>query len=387
MTPNTGQLSLSGSEPSLPALIVPPPPLSAELPEPAVPMLQIPALLPALLPGAPLLPDGPAPLHQPPTGPRPIAREHTIDTFTDVPRHYCGKMDQICQYCGARYFKLEQNTKKQYTACCSNGQVRLPDISPPTPAVEELLLGISPRSKNINKRTINTACAMASVTMEHSTFSAGTPSLLIHGNVYHNLGPLTPAGTPPTFLQVYFHDGLPAAAAPVAITEKETTFINLLRTELQQNNAYLLHMHNAIQPVLPANDSIATAQRFSIQISDKPLDGEHRGIYNKPTAAEIACIIQGTETDLGPTQRSIIVKSHGDQIQRIKSNHTAYDPLSYPLTHVHGDKGWTFDIMKHKVQPDGSFLIGTKPVSPSDFYAYRLQIRDPVYLPDTVGQK
>ena len=61
---------------------------------------------------------------------------------------------------------------------------------------------------------------------------------MIHGSIYHNLGALTPAGTPPTFLQVYFHDGL---QLPVATTEKETILISLLRAELQEHNAYLLH--------------------------------------------------------------------------------------------------------------------------------------------------
>ena len=262
--------------------------------------------------------------------------------------------------------------------------MKIPHVSPPSPAAEEILLGTSARTRGINRRTINTNCAMASISMEHHHFNPGIPSLLIHGSIYHNLGPLTPAGTPPTFLQVFFHDGV---QVPVGATGRDIILINLLRADLQQHNAYLLHMNAAIQPVLPENGTIATAPKFTIQISDKPLNGEHPGIYNKPTVAEVACIIEGSEGDVGPTQRSIVINSQEGQICHIRSNHTAYDPLSYPLTHVNGDKGWTFDIMQQKLQPDGSFIMGTKPVSPCDFYCYRLQIRDPVYLPDSEGPK
>ena len=110
--------------------------------------------------------------------------------------------------------------------------------------------------------------------MEHHNFTPGIPSLLIHGSIYHNLGPLTPAGTPPTFLQVYFHDGV---QNPVGATGRDPVLINLLTADLQQHNAYLLHMNAAIRPVLRENGTIATAPKFTIQISDKPLDGQHAG--------------------------------------------------------------------------------------------------------------
>ena len=130
----------------------------------------------------------------------------------------------------------------------------------------------------------------------------------------------------------------------------------------------------------------ATVPKFTIQISDQPLHGEHPGIYNRPTVAEIACIIAGSD-GVGPTHRSIVINSQDGNVHHIKSNHTAYDHLSYPLTNPHGDKGWTFDVLQRKLQPDGFFVIGTKPVSPCDFYSYRLQIRDPVFLADGVGPK
>ena len=209
--------------PAIPVQTPPPPVLP---PPPIPPLIQPPEAPPVPVPAAPLQP-------------RPIAREHTIDTFTDIPQHYCGPMNQICVYCGARFFQLERNTNGKYTACCNNGKVNIPTVSSPTPAAEEILLGISARSRGINRRTVNTACAMASISMENHTFSPGIPSLLIHGGIYHNLGALTPAGTPPTFLQVYFHDGL---QLPVATTEKETILISLLRAELQEHNAYLLHI-------------------------------------------------------------------------------------------------------------------------------------------------
>ena len=86
-------------------------------------------------------------------------------------------MNQICEYCGARFFALEKNTKKKYTNCCNSGKVNIPPMSPPTPVAEEILLGMTPRTRGINKRSVNTACAMASISMEAHAFSPGIPSL------------------------------------------------------------------------------------------------------------------------------------------------------------------------------------------------------------------
>jgi hypothetical protein len=64
-----------------------------------------------------------------------VACSKTLAEFNETLHHdhYLGRLDNICGHCGAFYFKTEATTKKQYTVCCSNGQVRLPPF-PGAPA-------------------------------------------------------------------------------------------------------------------------------------------------------------------------------------------------------------------------------------------------------------
>ena len=63
---------------------------------------------------------------------------------------------------------------------------------------------------------------------------------------------------------------------------------------------------------------------------------------------------------------------------RIPSTHTSYDPLSYVITHLHGDKGWTYDIpFAHKKGKRNN-------VSAAEYYTYRLHTRDPPGLDDII---
>ena len=66
-----------------------------------------------------------------------------IDSFTEeyFEEDYCGRMDKICDHCGAKYWSRELNAANNYTTCCSGGKVKLPTMSPITPVVKELLEG------------------------------------------------------------------------------------------------------------------------------------------------------------------------------------------------------------------------------------------------------
>ena len=64
-------------------------------------------------------------------------------------------------------------------------------------------------------------------------------------------------------------------------------------------------------------------------------------------------------------------------MNRIPSTHTSYDPLSYVITHIHGDNGWTFDIPRHKLDENGTWVVDDKKkVTAMDYYAYRMHTRD-----------
>ena len=67
--------------------------------------------------------------------------------------------------------------------------------------------------------------------------------------------------------------------------------------------------------------------------------------------------------------RDIIVKTHGGQLQRIKSTHQAYDSLSYPLLFPHGLAGWDPTLMRN-------FGSSTSKVTLMDYQKYYLQCRN-----------
>jgi hypothetical protein len=40
--------------------------------------------------------------------------------------HYCGKMDDICEFCHSKNFCLERPSDRKFTNCCQKGKVVLP---------------------------------------------------------------------------------------------------------------------------------------------------------------------------------------------------------------------------------------------------------------------
>ena len=69
----------------------------------------------------------------------PIAR-HNSEIFNEstVNCHDVGNMDNICTTCGALMFKYEKHVRKlsqsdsiTFSACCGNGNIRLPPLKDP----------------------------------------------------------------------------------------------------------------------------------------------------------------------------------------------------------------------------------------------------------------
>ena len=130
-----------------------------------------------------------------------IAVEYSIDDsdfFRDgeVPSHYVGRMDQVCEFCNARFWNTERTAAGKYTACCSQGKVQLPKIAPPPAYIKQLLLGVSPEAKLFYRKSVafNTSVSFASISMNQQQFPAtrGVPALRISGSVYHNIGSIHP---------------------------------------------------------------------------------------------------------------------------------------------------------------------------------------------------
>ena len=79
----------------------------------------------------------------------PIARQN-LEVFneTTVNGHDVGNMDNICSVCGALMFKDEKHVGKlsqsdtiTFSACCGNGNIKLPPLKDPPNLLKNLLTG------------------------------------------------------------------------------------------------------------------------------------------------------------------------------------------------------------------------------------------------------
>jgi hypothetical protein len=48
----------------------------------------------------------------------------------EIVEHFLGNMDQICDFCGAKYFKAEKNQRGIYFSCCHGGTIPSPSVRP-----------------------------------------------------------------------------------------------------------------------------------------------------------------------------------------------------------------------------------------------------------------
>ena len=294
----------------------------------------------------------------------------------DVPSHYLGPMDQICEFCNARFWNAERTANGRYTACCSEGKIKLHKVQPPPQYIEDLLLGVSSDAKVFLKKSIayNTSVSFASITMNQHQFptTKGVPTLRIGGSVYHNIGAVHPdANTQAKFMQCFFHDGSVHENTYFKFTEREIAIQTGIMEHIRDHNPFLRSVREAIQQQ-------SHMPIFQLVISDTPPPNAATRTYNRPTVTEISAIITGDGySPDGPANRSIIIHNRGGGVKHIPSTHSSYDPLAYAITHIHGDSGWTYDIPKYKKNIDNEWVIdGNKHVTAAEFYAYRMHTRD-----------
>ena len=308
-----------------------------------------------------------------------------IDDFQekDVKELDFGPMDQVCEFCGAKFWNAERNSDGTYSKCCNNGKIKLPPVRPPPPYVKELLLGISPSAKIFkNKaRAFNTKSSFASVTMKQSLFPStrGVPAMRISGSVYHNIGAIHPeANVQAKFMQTFFYESeqLPN---DFEFNVQERQIHSCILQEIRNFNPFLRSVQQAL-------DAHAGIPLFRLIISDKPPPNTATRTYNQPTSVEISAIIVGADdSTAAPSKRDVIIQSRGGGLRRIPSIHSSYDPLAYVFTHMHGDTGWHPNIPPYILNDEGVFVPNfQKRVTQLDYYAYRLHTQDPIDANDII---
>ena len=149
----------------------------------------------------------------------PVARQN-MEVFneTTVNGHDVGNMDNICSACGALMFKdenhvgkLSQSATITFSACCGNGNIKLPPLKNPPDLLKNLLTGNTHRHKHFrdNIRAYNSSLAFASLCLTGQEFKFKHPGpycYRINGQLYHVLSQMQPEhGQQPTFSQIYIY--------------------------------------------------------------------------------------------------------------------------------------------------------------------------------------
>jgi len=105
-------------------------------------------------------------------------------------------------------FASEKPPDGKYTHCCHKGRVSVPPLKLLPPLIKDLLIDVSPWSKDFIKsiRNYNSALAFASIGAEVSQMSGyGTYCFKIQGQIYHRISALHPnEGVRPSSLSSTF---------------------------------------------------------------------------------------------------------------------------------------------------------------------------------------
>ena len=108
--------------------------------------------------------------------------------------------------------KLTQRHTITFSACCGNGNIRLPPLKDPPQLLKYLLTGNTHRHKHLhdNIRAYNSSLAVASLCLTGQEFKFKNPGpycYRINGQLYHALSQMqSQHGQSPTFSHIYIYD-------------------------------------------------------------------------------------------------------------------------------------------------------------------------------------
>ncbi|CAG8626617.1 705_t:CDS:2, partial [Scutellospora calospora] len=273
-------------------------------------------------------------------------RRENQSTSYGVNRHTLGDMIYECSKCKAKMWldeKKENSSAKSlsFTTCCAEGKVLLPPLQELLPLLDLLLTETDQRACLFqqNIRIYNSALAFTSIdaNIDHSvTETQGIYTFRIHGEVYHSIGALLPnSDIYPQFAQIYIYDTNNKLQNRMnIIPDLDHTIL----AELQQ----MLHDANPYAKIFcQASDMLVSDFSLDLKIiikEGRTTDSQH---YNTLSAAEVAIIMVGNGQEVEPVECDI---------------QSVNDELSFSNEEEE-------DIGKY--------------VSAMNYFAYRLQLRNP----------
>ena len=132
--------------------------------------------------------------------------------------------------------------------------------------------------------------------------------------------------------------------------------VKILQEMVRQHNPYVKSLKAALD--ICSDDSNL---QFVLHADSKNKPKQaHSRTYNLPLGSEVAVLLPGEQIgDL-----DVVLHTHGNKLQQIKSVHRSYDPLHYVLLLPFGQDGF---------QP--GLPMGKGHVSVNQFYAFHIQVR------------
>ena len=279
-----------------------------------------------------------------------------------------GAMSATCLHCNAKKWPTEPPGM-----CCANGKVDVPLLGPPPEPLRAFLTNNTPPAREFRKniRTYNSCFVMTSF-QAHTVVEPGfMPTFRVQEQIYHNIGPLTPAAEEqPQFVQVYFIDDRGQQAdARLAWQIDRDSQLNRHTTLCLQD---MLHEHNEHVRIFKTALDQRTPDMPDYRVvirADRVPQGQHQRTFNAPSGNDVAAILPEGQDGY----RDIVLSNRDDTIKRITEIHRSYDSLQYPLLFPRGEDGYT--ILCRQKDPKTN-QITEKKMSMLQFYAFRIMQRD-----------
>ena len=234
-----------------------------------------------------------------------------------------GEMTVRCIFCNALRYKKESKG-----ICCSNGSVKLPELTELPEELKNLLHENSPFFKHFldNVRYYNSCFQMTSFGAKIVSSSGYSTTFKIQGQIYHRIGSLIPnKDEEPSFLQIYFtgNNNLEIRRRCDLFEFLNREIVATLQAMLHVNNKYVRIFKSSLER-MPTNE-----YRLLIRGDMVPV-GEHERCFNAPTMDEVAVILVGEAT----SKRDIILhrRKQGEPV------------LSYPGVYKYSTIGRLYTV-------------------------------------------
>ncbi len=282
------------------------------------------------------------------------------DSLDDI-----GKMNVICQFCGAFKFKRESEG-----FCCSSGKVKTAPFPKPPGKLLDLWTSNGAPGNLLKKfsREINNAVALSSIKVTEKTFRGFSPSVIFQGQMKHLAGALLPAhGEVPRFAQLYCFDARLETTQrfenmyiPSNATSAEKEGLKNLLQKIQK----IIHQYNPFvkdfKMIMEIPDDDLAEGKIVISAKEKPLN-EHVRRYNLQANLQEVSILTNEEP------HDLVLQKRGGGLHTIHDLNPKGMSMHFTLLFPLGTRGWD----QYEKQVGGKRRITTK-----QFYVYHLQIRD-----------